>query len=102
MLSINKVTVTGRLTRDPETKYLPSGTAVTTLGVAVNRVVAFVRFFDEGELHLFLAVVFLIVGHLILLKVPGHFSIPGIGPIRVPKRVDRYRVAYRSSNRDRS
>ena len=37
MLSINKVMVTGRLTRDPETKYLPSGSAITNLSVAVNR-----------------------------------------------------------------
>jgi single-strand DNA-binding protein len=37
MLSINRVMLTGRLTRDPETKYLPSGTAVTMLGIAVNR-----------------------------------------------------------------
>jgi single-strand DNA-binding protein len=43
MLSINKVMITGRLTRDPETKYLSSGTAVTTLGVAVNR-----RFQDKN------------------------------------------------------
>lgn len=42
MLSINKVMVTGRLTRDPETKYLASGTAVTSLSVAVNR-----RFLDN-------------------------------------------------------
>jgi single-strand DNA-binding protein len=37
MLQINKVMLTGRLTRDPETKYLPSGTAVTMLAIAVNR-----------------------------------------------------------------
>lgn len=37
MLSINRVMITGRLTRDPETKYLPSGQALTSLGVAVNR-----------------------------------------------------------------
>lgn len=42
-LNLNKVMVTGRLTRDPETKYLPSGTAVTTLSVAVNR-----RFQDKS------------------------------------------------------
>lgn len=41
MLSINKVMVTGRLTRDPETRYLPSGTPVTNFSVAVNR-----RFLD--------------------------------------------------------
>lgn len=43
MLSINKVFVTGRLTRDPETKYLPSGQALTNLGLAVNR-----RFQDKS------------------------------------------------------
>lgn len=37
MLSINKVMITGRLTRDPETKYMPSGNALTVLGIAVNR-----------------------------------------------------------------
>src|SRR5690606_11625200 len=31
------VMLTGRLTREPETKYLPSGMAVTNLGVAVSR-----------------------------------------------------------------
>jgi single-strand DNA-binding protein len=43
MLSINKVMITGRLTRDPETRYLQSGTAVTTIGMAVNR-----RFQDKN------------------------------------------------------
>lgn len=42
MLSLNKVMVTGRLTRDPETKYLPSGMAVTSIAIAVNR-----RFLDS-------------------------------------------------------
>ena len=37
MLNINRVMITGRLTRDPETKYLPSGMAITNLGVAVSR-----------------------------------------------------------------
>lgn len=37
MLSINRVMLTGRLTREPETKYLPSGMAVTNLSIAVNR-----------------------------------------------------------------
>lgn len=35
--SINKVILVGNLTRDPELKYTPSGTAVATLGVATNR-----------------------------------------------------------------
>jgi single-strand DNA-binding protein len=33
---INRVTIVGRLTRDPELRHLPSGTAVLQLGVAVN------------------------------------------------------------------
>lgn len=37
MLNINRVMLTGRLTRDPETKYLPSGMAVTNLSIAVSR-----------------------------------------------------------------
>lgn len=44
MLSINRVMITGRLTRDPETRYLSSGSAVTTLGIAVNR-----RFMDKNN-----------------------------------------------------
>lgn len=37
MLNINRVMITGRLSRDPETKYLPSGTAITNLNIANNR-----------------------------------------------------------------
>jgi len=33
---INRVTLVGRLTRDPELQHLPSGTAVLRLGLAVN------------------------------------------------------------------
>ena len=33
---INSVTLIGRLTRDPELRHIPSGTAVTTLRIAVN------------------------------------------------------------------
>src|SRR3989449_11535641 len=33
---INRVTIVGRLTRDPELGHLPSGNAVLRLGVAVN------------------------------------------------------------------
>jgi len=32
----NKIILMGRLTRDPELKYLPSGMAVATIGLAVN------------------------------------------------------------------
>lgn len=35
--SINKVTLLGNLTRDPELKYTPNQTAVCTFGVATNR-----------------------------------------------------------------
>ena len=36
MPSFNRVILVGHLTRDPELKYLQSGTAVTELGLAVN------------------------------------------------------------------
>lgn len=36
MASFNKVIIMGNLTRDPEVKYLSSGTAVCELGLAVN------------------------------------------------------------------
>ena len=35
--SLNRVLLIGNLTRDPELRYLPSGQAVTTFTVAVNR-----------------------------------------------------------------
>ncbi len=34
--NINRVTITGNLTRDPELRHTTNGTAVCTLGVAVN------------------------------------------------------------------
>ena len=37
MASFNKVILLGNLTRDPELKYTPKGTAVARLGLAVNR-----------------------------------------------------------------
>jgi len=37
MASFNKVILMGNLTRDPEVKYITSGSAVTELGLAVNR-----------------------------------------------------------------
>ncbi len=37
MASYNKVILVGNLTRDPELRHIPSGTAVTDLGLAVNR-----------------------------------------------------------------
>ena len=36
-MNLNKVTIAGRLTRDPEIRYTPKGTAVAELGVAINR-----------------------------------------------------------------
>lgn len=33
----NNVTLVGNVTRDPETRFLPSGQSVTTFGLAVNR-----------------------------------------------------------------
>jgi single-strand DNA-binding protein len=38
MASFNKVILVGNLTRDPEVRYTPKGTAVTDIGLAVNRV----------------------------------------------------------------
>lgn len=36
-VSLNKVMLIGNLTRDPELRYIPSGQAVTTFTIAVNR-----------------------------------------------------------------
>lgn len=38
MANLNKVFLIGNLTRDPELRYIPSGTAVSTFTVASNRV----------------------------------------------------------------
>ena len=46
MANLNKVFLIGNLTKDPELRYTPNGTAVTNLRIAVNR-----RFKDRsGEL----------------------------------------------------
>jgi single-strand DNA-binding protein len=37
MNSFNKVILLGNLTRDPEVRYTPSGTAVASFAIAVNR-----------------------------------------------------------------
>jgi single-strand DNA-binding protein len=37
MASFNKVILLGNLTRDPQVRYTPSGTAVAEIGLAVNR-----------------------------------------------------------------
>jgi single-strand DNA-binding protein len=38
MASFNKVILMGNLTRDPELRYTPKGTAIARVGLAVNRV----------------------------------------------------------------
>jgi single-strand DNA-binding protein len=45
MASFNKVILLGNLTRDPEVRYTPKGSAVCDLGIAVNRVYTL----DNGE-----------------------------------------------------
>ncbi len=37
MASVNKVILIGNLTRDPEVRYTPKGTAVADIGMAMNR-----------------------------------------------------------------
>jgi len=37
MVSYNRVILAGNLVRDPETRFLPSGTAVASFSIAVNR-----------------------------------------------------------------
>src|SRR5438876_8693888 len=37
MASFNKVILAGNLTRDPELRYTPKGTATARIGVAINR-----------------------------------------------------------------
>ena len=37
MASFNRVTLLGNLTRTPEVRYTPSGTAVASFGLAINR-----------------------------------------------------------------
>ena len=41
--TLNKVLLIGRLTRDPESRFTPSGSAVLNFGIAVNR-----RFRDQS------------------------------------------------------
>ena len=38
MANLNRVLLIGNLTRDPEVRYTPKGTAVADIGLAVNRV----------------------------------------------------------------
>ena len=44
MANGNTITIIGNVTRDPELRYLTSGTALAQLGVAVNR-----RYQQNGE-----------------------------------------------------
>ena len=44
MASFNRVILVGNLTRDPEVRYIPSGSAVCDLGLAVNR-----TWYDKGS-----------------------------------------------------
>ena len=37
MANLNKVFLIGNLTRDPELRYTPSGTAIASFGIATNR-----------------------------------------------------------------
>ncbi len=45
MPNLNRVLLMGNLTRDPEIKYTPKGTAVAEIGLAINRVYST----DQGE-----------------------------------------------------
>jgi single-strand DNA-binding protein len=38
MANLNKVMLIGNVTRDPEVKYTPKGTAVCDIGLAINRI----------------------------------------------------------------
>ena len=38
MANLNKVMLIGNLTRDPELRYTPKGTAVADIGMAINRI----------------------------------------------------------------
>ncbi len=46
MAAVNKVILIGNITRDPELRYTPKGTAVTEIGLAVNR-----KFRVENEMR---------------------------------------------------
>ena len=45
MANLNRVLLIGNLTRDPEVRYTPKGTAVAELGIAINRIYSG----DDGE-----------------------------------------------------
>ena len=52
MASFNKVILMGNLTRDPELRYTPKGTAIAKIGLAVNRVAAIVEVPIHDEFRL--------------------------------------------------
>ena len=59
MVSFNRVIVAGNLTRDPETRFIPSGTAVTEFAIAVNnRYKSKVSNEQKEEVYFFDVVVF--------------------------------------------
>ncbi|MFH1511126.1 MAG: single-stranded DNA-binding protein, partial [Candidatus Woesearchaeota archaeon] len=43
-MNLNKVMLGGNLTRDPEKRYLPNGTATSSFTIAINKV-----WTDNGE-----------------------------------------------------
>jgi single-strand DNA-binding protein len=45
MANLNRVFLIGNLTRDPEIRYTPKGTAVADIGMAMNRIISS----EEGE-----------------------------------------------------
>jgi len=45
MANVNKVILNGNVTRDPEVKFTPKGSAVTDVGLAINRTYSL----DNGE-----------------------------------------------------
>jgi single-strand DNA-binding protein len=47
MANLNRVFLIGNLTRDPEVRYTPKGTAVADIGMAINRVISSGS--EEGE-----------------------------------------------------
>ena len=53
MFSLNRATIIGNLTRDPELRYTPSGQAVTNFSVATNRRYKNTQgvFVDDTEFH---------------------------------------------------
>lgn len=57
MASLNRVFLIGNLTRDPELRYIPSGTAVATFTIAVNRAYTNTQTGEKKEEVSFLRVV---------------------------------------------